>query len=75
MLLAVILERNLCQFYSQLSAWRSTVEGCGLSVPALPPWDRSLPVAQQWEEARAYWETVVEVWETRAQQEGIFQGI
>lgn len=49
------------------------MEGCGLSVPPLPPRDSSLPVEQQWEVARVYWEMVVEVWESRARQEGIFQ--
>ncbi len=40
-------------------------------MPAPPTRDSSLTAELQWEEARVYWEMVVGVWESRAEQEGI----
>lgn len=66
---AVVWERNLCQFYSQISAWVTTVEQeCGLSLAVAPPTrNQTLSAAEQWEVARSYWNTVLDSWKASVQ--------
>ena len=64
-------ERDLCNFYNEVSTWRVSAEGCGIDLPDPPARSAQLSPQEQWDVARLYWDQLMAAWQQTAVENGV----